>query len=78
MLWVEGGSAFKRKFLVQINACCIVQFFPRHNMIPCTIKFWKVPDIAYVICTIVVMLTGYKGGKFLKKLWCCVGGSITR
>ena len=19
-----------------------------------------------------------KGGKFLKKLWCCVGGSITR
>ena len=20
----------------------------------------------------------YKGGKFLKKLWCCVGGSITR
>ena len=20
----------------------------------------------------------FKGGKFLKKLWCCVGGSITR
>ena len=20
----------------------------------------------------------YKGGKFLKKLWCCVGGSIAR
>ena len=22
--------------------------------------------------------TNYKGGKFLKKLWCCVGGSLTR
>ena len=23
-------------------------------------------------------ITMHKGGKFLKKLWCCVGGSITR
>ena len=23
-------------------------------------------------------IDSYKGGKFLKKLWCCVGGSITR
>ena len=23
-------------------------------------------------------IANYKGGKFLKKLWCCVGGSITR
>ena len=29
----------------------------------------------------VVLIGGYKhvkGGKFLKKLWCCVGGSIVR
>ena len=27
---------------------------------------------------LVLILPTGKGGKFLKKLWCCVGGSITR
>ena len=35
--------------------------------------FWSVLNE-----TIIMKLCYYRGGKFLKKLWCCVGGSITR
>ena len=30
----------------------------------------------FTLATLVMNLIMVKGGKFLKKLWCCVGGSI--
>ena len=37
------------------------------------------PTLSYQLCPgFKASIFLSKGGKFLKKLWCCVGGSITR
>ena len=65
-------------FIGYLNTSNLVKNIPLRVVFSTLFSVFGYPDETLFLVLDTAISKKNKGGKFLKKLWCCVGGSITR